>query len=111
MAGGAASCGMNLAGADKRRDGGVMTANAVDGCRAGSCILLDRVGVVVIVAVEVGGVAGRTGAAITTVDPGVTVAIGPIDAGAVDTGVAGEAVVFMNRAHGVTGMAGDAKRS
>jgi len=60
-------------------------------------------------AVEVSGMAGNAGATFTAVDRGVSVAVGAINAGTVDTGMASEAVVLMHGAHGVALMASDAE--
>jgi len=75
------------------------------------CILFDRVAVVMVMAVEVRGMAAQAGPAITTVDSCVPVAVGANNAGAVDTGVAGKAVIFMHGFHGAALMAGNAEGS
>ena len=84
-----------------------MTASTVDGSRGGGAVTLHRVGVTVVMAVEVGGMAGNARPAIATVNPGVAVAVGAINASAVDIGMTHEAAIAVHSAHGVAKMAGD----
>ena len=63
-----------------------------------------------VVVLEVSAVTGEAGTAVAAIDRGVTVAVGPCDAGAVDAGMAGEAGVIVDTAHRVAGMAVDAER-
>lgn len=115
MAGGAAKGGVDLAGADegRRRRGDVVVVTA-DAVKALVAILVKgvlghRVGMAVVMAAEVGGMATEARAAIAIVVPGVTVVVGPVDAGTVGGGVAHEAVVLVDGLHHLTQMAGNAK--
>jgi len=86
VAGGAAARGMDLSAADKGRGGGGVAAQAhAVGCRRGeSHVLGNPACVVVVVIVEVPGMAFEAGAAGAAIDPGIAVAIGPVDPGAGD---------------------------
>lgn len=86
-----------------------MTAGAVDRCRGEGYVGHYGSTVVVIVAGEVGAVAGQAVPAIAGIDCGIAVAIDTNDSCTVDIGVASEAVVVMDSDDGVTGVAVYAK--
>lgn len=105
MTGGATASGMGLTDTDEGRNGSGMASGAVDTGRDKGRIFHNLGAVVVIVAGEVVAVAVNAGAARATANGSVTVTIGPNNAGAGDVGVAGEAVIVMDRNDGVTAMA------
>ena len=117
MAGGAAKGGMDLTRADKGRNRGAMTVDTFVANLAGinaagdNNVFLDRVRMAVVMTVEISGMADKASATFATINPGITVAVGAINAGAVDAGVTGEAIVFMGfvTCNDVTGMASDAE--
>ena len=91
VTGEAAIGGMDLAQADEGRDRGAMAADAIGRGRGGGGIGLDRGGVTMGVAVEVGAVALDATAALAAVDRGVTIAVDPKPAVAVGRVMAGGA--------------------
>lgn len=74
-------------------------------------ILPDPGTVVVVMVVEIAGMALNTGAAITAVDRGIAIAVEANNAGAVDNRVALEAIVLVDRADDVAKVAVDAEGS
>ena len=86
-----------------------MTAYAVCGYWGSGHIPLDLIGVAMGVAVEIGSVTLGTGAAITTINRGVTTTVNPYPSAAVCRVVAGGARGMDNFDH-IAGMAVDAKR-
>lgn len=109
MAGGAASGGMGLAGPDKRCDGSSVASDTVCGVRGDGHVCPDLSAVAVVMVVKVAGMTFDTGAASAAIDRGIAVTVYANDQGPVDTGVALEAVVFVDSADGVTRMAVDAE--
>ena len=105
VAGAAATGCMNLACSDKGRGGGGVAAGAVRGSRASSSILFDRVGVAVVMAVKVSGMAGKAGASLAAVDRCVAIAVDAINAGAVDTGVTVETIALVDTIDNIPAMA------
>lgn len=77
VAGGASIVGMNLTAADERCGGGGVAAHTVrhGGGGGGGRVHLDLVGVIVVVGIEVSGMAGGAGAAIAKVRRGIAVAV------------------------------------
>lgn len=88
---------MHLARTYEGGGGCAVAACAVDRCWGQRQVLGDSGVVVVIMAVKVSGVTGGAGAAIATVDCGIAIAVDADDPGAVGTGVAGKAVVVVDR--------------
>lgn len=86
-----------------------MAAGTVDGCRAGGRVLLDGVYMAVVMAVEIGAMAGKAAATIATVHRGVTIAIYANNKRPVSRGVALEAIVVVYGAYRAARMAGDAE--
>jgi len=77
VAGGAAIIGMDLTGADERGAGGGMAAKADTVCRGRSKggVDLDLIGVAMVVAIEVGGMAIGAGATGAVIDRGIAVTV------------------------------------
>lgn len=111
VAGGTAAGRMNLANPNEWRVDGGMAADTVGRGRGGCQVFLDLVGVIVIVVVEIARVAIGAGAAIAAIYRGITVAVGTGPSGAVGAGVAEEAIIVVDAADGVAGVAVDAECS
>lgn len=110
VAGSATVVGMDLTGANEGRDGGSVTANAVCRHRGSGRVSHDLHAVVVVVAIEVSGMAGGARAAIAVVGGSVAVAVNSRDQNAVGAGVTGEAGVFVDGCDCIAGMTVDTER-
>jgi len=105
VAGGAALFAMDLGVSDEWRSGGGVATDTVDRGRGGGGVFLHLTAVVMVVAVEITGMAIDAGAAIAVIVCGIAVAVHANDPLAVDAGMTEETGSMVHRGNRIGGVA------